>query len=153
MLWGIIHEKKKVGDMSHKIHTVVNKGFFAGLAVSLVVYLVLFLSGCAVKNEESTIENKNFAVPQPEMLEVSQPEFLEVSEPKRLEVSEPEIMGQSEPKSSNVTKPQTMQSNPFEKGEYSPPKQNNPNYNRCANLKDFNEQLKCTNEALGITQE
>lgn len=148
-----IHEKKKTGNMSHKIDRIVNRDSFSYIVASLVVYLVFFLSGCAVKNEESTIENKNFAVPQPEMLEVSQPEFLEVSEPERLKVSQPEIMGQSEPKSSNVSKPQTMQTNPFEKGEYSPPKQNNPNYNRCANLTDFNERLKCTNEALGITQE
>lgn len=146
MSWGTVHEKKKTGDMSHKIHRVINRDFLSSVAVSLVVYFVFFLSGCAVKNaEESTIENKNFAVPQPEMLEVSQPEFLEVSEP--------EFMEQSEPRSSNVSKPQTMQSNTFEKGEYSPAKRGNPNYNRCANLKDFNERLKCTNEALGITQE
>ena len=150
MLRRTIHVKGKTGDMNHKIDRIVNRDFFSGVAVSLVVCLVFFLSGCAAKNEESTIENKNFAVPQPDMLEVSEPEFLEVSEPEQLKVSQPKIMGQSEPESLNVTKPQTMQSNPFDKGEYSTPKQVNPNYNRCAHLKDFDAQLKCTNEALGI---
>jgi hypothetical protein len=154
MSWGKIHEKQKIGDMSHKVHRVVNRECISSVAVSLIICLAFFLSGCVSKAvEETLIEKEKFAVPEQKKLEVTIPKILEVSEPESLKVSEPESLKVSEPKSLKVSEPQSLESGSFEKGKYSPAERGNPAYNRCSQLKGFDERLKCANEALGITQE
>jgi hypothetical protein len=146
VLWKIIHEKQKIGDMNHKVHRVVNRECISSVAVSLIICLAFFLSGCVSKAvEETLIDKEKFAVPEQKKLEVTIPKILEVSEPKSLKVSEP--------KSLKVSEPKPFESRSFRKGNYTRPERENPAYTRCSQLNGFDERLKCANEALGITQE
>jgi hypothetical protein len=146
MLWEKIHIDSKTRDISRKDNHVVNRQSVAGVAVNLILFIALLLSGCVSKTVgESYIVEKEHKIKPPEIMEVSEPKSLEVSEPKSLEVSEPKSLEVSEPKS--------LESGSFQKGRYTPAERENPAYDRCAKEKGFDDQYQCALEALGITEE
>jgi hypothetical protein len=154
MSWGKIHGKKRIGNMSHKGNRVVNMEFISRVAVSLIICLAFFLSGCVSKAvEENLLEKQKHAVSEQKKLEITKPKILEITEPKPLKISEPEFSKVSEPPSLKVSEPRSLERGSFEKGNYTRPERENPAYTRCSQLKEFDERLKCANEALGITQE
>ncbi len=154
MLWDKNRKDPKIGVISPKDHTVVNRQFVAGVAVNLIICIALLMSGAiSPVVGESLIAEEEFEVTQPKFLELTEPEFLEVSEPEFLEVSEPEFLEVSEPKSLKVSEPKILESGRFPKGKYTPAERENVEYLRCAKEKGFSNQLNCMNEALGITQE
>jgi len=145
MLRGKIQRDPKIGGISQKDHSVVNRRFIAGVAGPVILGIALLMPG-GVSNAvgESLISDKPFVVSEPKMLEISEPKTLKVSEPKILEVSEL--------KSLNLSEPKSLEPNPFLKGKYTPPERKNPAYTRCASRKGFSEQLNCARESLGTTQ-
>ena len=146
MLREKIHRGSKIGDTSHKDDCIVNRPFVAGVAGPVILGIALLLPvGVSNAVGESLISDKPFAVSEPKTLTVSEPKTLTVSEPKTLTVSEP--------KSIKVSQPKSLETGLFPKGKYAPAERDNPAYDSCASLKGFSEQLNCTNEALGITQE
>ena len=114
------------------------------VAANVIVCIALLLPGGVSQalGESLIVE---FEVSEPEFLEVSQPEFQKVYEPEFQEVSELNSLEISEPKS--------LESVPFPKGKYTPPKQENAAYLRCAKEKGFDDQYKCALGSLGVTQE
>jgi hypothetical protein len=138
MLWEKIHIDSKTRDISRKDNHVVNRQSVAGVAVNLILFIALLLSGCVSKTVgESYIVEKEHKIKPPEIMEVSEPKSLEVSEPKSLEVSEPK----------------SLESGSFQKGRYTPAERENPAHDRCAKEKGFDDQYQCALEALGITEE
>jgi hypothetical protein len=130
MLWEKIHIDSKTRDISRKDNHVVNRQSVAGVAVNLILFIALLLSGCVSKTVgESYIVEKEHKIKPPEIMEVSEPKSLEVSEPKSLE------------------------SGSFQKGRYTPAERENPAHDRCAKEKGFDDQYQCALEALGITEE
>ena len=108
--------------------------------------IALLLSGGIVQAaEENLIADKAFEVTQPEKVEIIKPEIMGVTQPEMLEVSEPKTL--------KVSGPESLEAGNFPRGEYSPPEQEYPAYDRCAKQEGFDAQLKCARETMGIAQE
>ncbi len=118
----------------------------ARIAGPLIIGFALLLpGGVSQALGESLIVEREFEVSEPEFLEVSQPEFQKVYKPEFQEVSELNSL--------EISEPESLESVPFPRGKYTPPKQENAAYLRCAKEKGFDDQYKCALGSLGVTQE
>ncbi len=141
-----IQTDPKIGDVSHKDPTIVQRSLVVAVALTLILGFIILLSGgISQAQEENLIADEPFQVTEPEFMGVSEPEFMGVTPPEFIGVSEPGNLGISEPKS--------LESGLFPEGEYAPAKRANPAYDRCAQLKGFSARQNCALEALGTAPE
>ena len=116
----------------------------ASVAGPLIIGIALLLPGGVSQALGESLIVK-FEVSHPEFLEVSQPEFQKVYEPEFQEVSELNFL--------EISEPESLESVPFPRGKYTPPKQENAAYLRCAKEKGFDDQYKCALGSLRVKQE
>ena len=109
-------------------------------AVLIAISLILFIGSNSFAGDPKIYE--------PKIYEMKEPKFLELSEPKSLQISKPKYLQISEPKSIKVLEPKSLETGGFLKGKYTPAKRENKAYLRCAAMKGFSAQKKCTLDAL-----
>ncbi len=110
------------------------------IAIPIAIALVCF-----------TVSNSSAA--EFEFLPITEPELLEITEPEFLELTQQELLEIRELKSLKVSEPKSLEPGRFPGGKYTPAERENTAYNRCAKLKEFDDQQKCALEALGIAGE
>jgi len=94
MLWDKNRKDPKIGVISPKDHTVVNRQFVAGVAVTLIVCIALLMSGGVSQAvEEPSLKKLEFMeVTKFVFMEVTKPEFMEVTKFEIAEVTDQEVL-------------------------------------------------------------
>ena len=147
MLWGKGRKDPKIGDISPKDHTVVNRQFVAGVAVTLIICIALLMSGGVSQAVGKTLPGDLT------LLDIKEPEFLKRAGPEILEITEVEYIKVIKPEFMKVTKFEFMEVSEIEYLEsWVDPsdgliklggKQKSVEYLMCAPLKGFPTPEKC----------